>query len=230
MAQVEARQNGGTSAAFIGRHAIVVGAGVAGLAAAGALSAYFERVTVLERDGAFSGTVPRSGASQGWHAHGLLVGGQLALSELYPGIGQDFLAAGAVPMRVNQDLREEYPGRDPMPQRDFGLHGYTMTRPLIESTLRRRALQRGNIVICQNSAVRQLEVDRNGRVSAVYRTRQWTVTPSRNCPQTSWSMHRVAANSRSTCCNRLATHSRAKRRLASTFATARRSCLCRRMH
>ncbi len=170
MAQVEARQNGGTSAAFIGRHAIVVGAGVAGLAAAGALSAYFERVTVLERDGAFSGTVPRSGASQGWHAHGLLVGGQLALSELYPGIGQDFLAAGAVPMRVNQDLREEYPGRDPMPQRDFGLHGYTMTRPLIESTLRRRALQRGNIVICQNSAVRQLEVDRNGRVSAVYRT------------------------------------------------------------
>jgi 2-polyprenyl-6-methoxyphenol hydroxylase-like FAD-dependent oxidoreductase len=165
---VESQQHGmETPPALIGRRAIVIGAGIAGLAAAGALAAYFEQVMVLERDSLSNQSAPRSVASQGWHAHGLLVGGQAALDELYPGIGTDFLSNGAVPLRVNQDLREEFPRRDPMPQRDFGLHGYTMTRPVIESTLRRRALQRSNISIRQNTDVLGLEADRYGRVRAV---------------------------------------------------------------
>lgn len=158
----------GTHPAFIGNRAVVIGAGIAGLAAAGALSSYFERVTVLERDGLFSGSAPRPGASQGWHAHGVLVGGQVALSELYPSIGDDFYRAGAQILRINQDLREEFPNRDPMPQRDFGLRAYTMTRPLIESVLRRRALQRGNVSIRENTNVLAIEADaRSGRVTAV---------------------------------------------------------------
>jgi 2-polyprenyl-6-methoxyphenol hydroxylase-like FAD-dependent oxidoreductase len=157
------------SPAFIGRRAIVIGGGVAGLAAAGALADYFERVVVLERDGLFNASTPRPGASQGWHAHGLLVGGQVALGGLYPGLGEDFYRAGAVPLRINQDLREEYPDREPMPQRDFGWTAYTMTRPLIESVLRRRALQRSNVSIRQNCNVLGIEADaERRRVIAVW--------------------------------------------------------------
>jgi 2-polyprenyl-6-methoxyphenol hydroxylase-like FAD-dependent oxidoreductase len=105
----------------------------------------------------------RSGTSQGWHAHGLLVGGLVALEALFPGLGEDFARAGAVPLRINQDVREEQPHRDPMPQRDFGLSGYTMTRPLIEATLRRRAKQRANILFQQDTQVLCIEASAGGR-------------------------------------------------------------------
>jgi 2-polyprenyl-6-methoxyphenol hydroxylase-like FAD-dependent oxidoreductase len=141
------------SAAPLRKQAIVIGAGIAGMAVTAALAAYFERVIVLERDCLSNALAPRPGASQGWHSHGLLVGGQLALNELFPGLADDFVRAGAVPMRVNRDLREEPANRVSMPQRDFGWNGYTMTRPLIESVLRRRALQYTNISFRQSTQV-----------------------------------------------------------------------------
>jgi 2-polyprenyl-6-methoxyphenol hydroxylase-like FAD-dependent oxidoreductase len=133
------------------------------LAAAGALACYFEHVTVLERDRLFNASVPRAGAAQGWHAHGLLVGGLVALDEVYPGLGDDFSRAGATPLRVNKDFREEFANRDPMPQRDFGHLGYTMARPLIESVLRHRAVQRTNISIHQSTDVLGIEADQTRR-------------------------------------------------------------------
>jgi 2-polyprenyl-6-methoxyphenol hydroxylase-like FAD-dependent oxidoreductase len=139
--------------AMIGRHAVVVGAGVAGLAAAAALADWFERVTVMERDSLPATVVNRPGTPQGWHAHGLLTGGQRALEALLPGLGEEFAAAGAVPLRINRDLREEHAHCDPMPQRDFGWHAYTMTRPLLETTLRQRVAQRANVVFRQDTRV-----------------------------------------------------------------------------
>jgi glycine/D-amino acid oxidase-like deaminating enzyme len=56
--------------------AVVIGAGMGGLAAAGALSDFFGRVIVLDRDKLPSEGVPRSGVPQGAHTHGLLVGGR----------------------------------------------------------------------------------------------------------------------------------------------------------
>jgi hypothetical protein len=50
-------------------------------------------------------------------------------------------------------MREERPGLGAMPQRNFGMSGYTMTRPLIESTLRRRALLQPNVAIRQDMQV-----------------------------------------------------------------------------
>jgi len=46
---------------LLGRHAIVVGAGIGGLAAAKALSSLFETVTVLERDALPSEPIARIG-------------------------------------------------------------------------------------------------------------------------------------------------------------------------
>lgn len=154
--------------AYVARQAIIVSAGIAGVAAAGALSSYFEHVVVLERDSLSTVCAPRPGASQGWHAHGLLVGGQASLAEIYPGIGDDFFRAGAVPLHMNRDMCEERPDLGAMPQRDFGMSGYTMTRPLIESTLRRRALLQPNVAIRQDMQVIGVDTDVIGRrVTAV---------------------------------------------------------------
>jgi 2-polyprenyl-6-methoxyphenol hydroxylase-like FAD-dependent oxidoreductase len=136
-----------TMGAPIGKQAIVIGAGISGLAAAQALAGHFEQVIVLERDRLPPDATPRVGTPQAWHLHGLLGGGQQALSELFPGFEPDLANAGAVPVRVNLDLREERAGYYPFPQRDLGWVGYTMSRPLIERTVRRCVERQANVTL-----------------------------------------------------------------------------------
>jgi len=157
-----------TQTTFIGQRAIVVGAGIAGLATAAVLADWFERVIVLERDTLPERTEPRIGTPQAWHSHGLLAGGQQALEELFPDIGEDLIREGGVALRFNRDLREEMPNADPMPQRDFGWTGYAMTRPLIESILRHRVLWRPNVVFRERTrALEFIPARDGGRITAV---------------------------------------------------------------
>jgi phytoene dehydrogenase-like protein len=114
--------------AVIGKQAVVIGAGMSGLAAAGALAGFFEHVVVLERDELPAGAADRQGTPQGRHNHALLAGGQRALGALYPGFEQDLAQAGAVPLRVTADFCTEMSGFDPFPQRDLGWHVYSMSR------------------------------------------------------------------------------------------------------
>ena len=92
---------------LIGRQAVVVGAGMAGLPAARALADYFEHVLVLERDVLPLDASHRSGTPQSRHVYGLLGGGQRALGDLFPSFEHDLAAAGAVPLRVGLDARIE---------------------------------------------------------------------------------------------------------------------------
>jgi choline dehydrogenase-like flavoprotein len=62
-------------ARLCGEHAIVIGAGIGGLAAAAVLSSHFEQVTVLERDEIGDGSLTRPGTPHSRHLHGLLTGG-----------------------------------------------------------------------------------------------------------------------------------------------------------
>jgi 2-polyprenyl-6-methoxyphenol hydroxylase-like FAD-dependent oxidoreductase len=105
---------------LIGKQAVVIGASMGGLAAAGALADCFEQVLVLERDALPSEPAYRAGTPQAQHVHALLLSGQRALGELFPGFEQDLARAGAVPLRVGLDIRMERPGYDPFPQRDLG--------------------------------------------------------------------------------------------------------------
>jgi len=98
---------------LIGRQAVVIGAGMAGLPAAGVLADFFEHVVVVERDILPLDTSQRPGTPQARHTHGLLAGGQRALGELFPGFEQDLAVAGAVPVAPGLDLRFERPGFDP---------------------------------------------------------------------------------------------------------------------
>ena len=147
---------------LIGKQAVVIGAGIAGLTAAGALSDYFDQVVVLERDTLPSEAVHRAGTPQSRHVHALLLSGQRALSELFPGFEQDLARAGAVPLRAGLDVRVERPGYDPFPQRDLGWFGYAASRPTIERAVRRRVESRGNTTLYQRCRVQEVLATPNG--------------------------------------------------------------------
>jgi len=89
------------------------------LAAARALSDHFEQVVVLERDPLSDGPVPGRVRHNLDIRTELLIGGQRALGELFPGFERDLVEAGAVLVRANIDIRVERPGYDPFPQRDL---------------------------------------------------------------------------------------------------------------
>jgi 2-polyprenyl-6-methoxyphenol hydroxylase-like FAD-dependent oxidoreductase len=139
--------------AAIADRAIVIGAGMGGLAAAKAVAPYFESVTVLDRDALPDGPEFRAGTPQARHVHGLLAGGSRALEALFPGIGSDFLKAGALTGRVGLAVRYEQPGFDPFPQRDLGFDAFLLSRPLLENLCRRRLREDPNVELRHRSRV-----------------------------------------------------------------------------
>jgi 2-polyprenyl-6-methoxyphenol hydroxylase-like FAD-dependent oxidoreductase len=149
-------------------HAVVIGAGMAGLTAAQAISRHFERVTIIERDLLPVEAAPRSGTPQAQHAHMLLAGGLKALQTLFPGFENDLAEAGAVKIRTGKDIRLERPGFDPFPIRDLGIEIFCMSRPLLEAVTRRRVQQTANINIRVCSRVTGLVASRDAkRIEAV---------------------------------------------------------------
>jgi 2-polyprenyl-6-methoxyphenol hydroxylase-like FAD-dependent oxidoreductase len=149
-------------------HAVVIGAGIAGLTAAQAVSKHFAKVTVIERDVLPAEAAPRRGTPQCQHAHMLLAGGLQALQTLFPGFADDLAQAGAVKIRNGLDLRFERPGFDPFPRRDLGFDIFCMSRPLLEAVTRMRLQQSPNIEIRTRSRATALVASRDTmRVEAV---------------------------------------------------------------
>jgi 2-polyprenyl-6-methoxyphenol hydroxylase-like FAD-dependent oxidoreductase len=149
---------------LIGKRAVVIGAGMSGLTAAGALANRFDQIVVLERDTLPSEPTFRAGTPQARHVHGLLLSGQRALSELFPGFEQDLARAGAVPLRAGLDIRVERPGYDPFPQRDLGWSGYAASRPTIERAVRRRVESHANTMLRQRCRVTEVMTSPDGTV------------------------------------------------------------------
>lgn len=146
----------------IGKHAVVIGAGMGGLTAAGALAKHFEQVTVLERDRLPRDAAHRAGTPQARHLHGLLAGGVQALARLFPGFDDDLLRAGAIPLRGGLDVRLERPGFDPFPARDLGMLTFSASRPAIEFCLRQRLAQHANVVLRDGCRVLAIEATPDG--------------------------------------------------------------------
>jgi 2-polyprenyl-6-methoxyphenol hydroxylase-like FAD-dependent oxidoreductase len=138
------------------KQAVVVGAGMAGLAAAKAIAPHFEKVTVFDRDSLPDAPAPRSGTPQARHTHALLAGGHSALDRMFPGIEIDLMEAGAVRMRLRRDFSLELPGFDPFPQRDFGYDQFALSRPALERVCRRRVEQEPYIEIRPRARVTEV--------------------------------------------------------------------------
>ena len=131
----------------LGKRAIVIGAGIGGLAAAGALAPYFEQVDILERDRLAETAGSRCGTPQDRHPHGLLAGGLQALDRIFPKFKRDLTAAGGVPVTFARDVQFERPDVGALPKRDFQIAALCATRPLIELVLRRQAEAISNITL-----------------------------------------------------------------------------------
>jgi 2-polyprenyl-6-methoxyphenol hydroxylase-like FAD-dependent oxidoreductase len=138
------------------KQAVVIGAGMAGLAAAKAIAPHFEKVTVFDRDVLPDAPAPRSGTPQCRHTHSLLAGGHSALDRLFPGIEIDLVEAGAVRLRIRRDFRLELPGFDPFPQRDLGYDQFALSRPALERVCRRRVEQEPHIEIRSRARVTEV--------------------------------------------------------------------------
>jgi 2-polyprenyl-6-methoxyphenol hydroxylase-like FAD-dependent oxidoreductase len=141
-----------------GSRAIVVGAGIGGLAAAAALSPHVTDVLVIDRDSLPDGIAPRLGVGQGAHAHQLLKAGELALERLLPGITGDFIAAGAVQMTVGMDVKV-YDFGGWMDDFDAGFTVTSLSRPSYEGVLRRRVAELHNVSFRRETPVRRFLID-----------------------------------------------------------------------
>jgi 2-polyprenyl-6-methoxyphenol hydroxylase-like FAD-dependent oxidoreductase len=119
------------------RRAIVLGASMAGLAAARVLASHFDDVLLIERDDLPDSAVPRKGVPQGRQLHGLLQRGARTFDSLFPGIIQSLKDKGAVEVDFSNDLRWYHFGVDKV-RFPSGVCALMMTRPFFEQEVRRR--------------------------------------------------------------------------------------------
>jgi 2-polyprenyl-6-methoxyphenol hydroxylase-like FAD-dependent oxidoreductase len=159
------------------KQAVVIGAGIGGLAAAKAVARHFEKVIVFDRDTLPDEAVPRLGTPQARHTHGLLPGGHRTLDGLFPGIELDLMEAGAVRMRLRRDMRFEVPGFDPLPQRDLGFDQFLLSRPALELVCRRRVEREPNIEFRSRTRVTELIASPDNRSVAGVRFEDTRGTP-----------------------------------------------------
>ncbi|MDN5914530.1 MAG: FAD-dependent monooxygenase [Pseudonocardia sp.] len=136
-------------------HAVVLGAGIAGLLAARVLADAFDEVTVVERDETVA-SGPRRGVPQGGHLHGLLDGGRQLLEELYPGVVDELAAAGAPSVEPLRDTRWYIHGRR-LAGDTSGMRSVLATRPFLEAALRARALALRGVTLRHATATGLIE-------------------------------------------------------------------------
>lgn len=140
------------------RHAVVLGGSLAGLLAARILSDHFEKVTLIERDPYPETTEPRRGIPQANHVHGLLMRGRQILEELFPGMQDEMIAAGAPLVDIANDIAWFTP-------KGWGIRFpselmiLAFTRPLLDLHVRRRVAENARVTILDNTDVLRLIPD-----------------------------------------------------------------------
>jgi 2-polyprenyl-6-methoxyphenol hydroxylase-like FAD-dependent oxidoreductase len=123
----------------IGGNAVVLGAGMGGLLAARVLADAYRRVTVVERDPLPGAAEQRRGVPHGRHAHMLVPGGAQVLGELFPGLLDELVAAGAPAIGDLAEIRFSPGGHLLRLQgRPTGPTPYPASRPFLEAHLRAR--------------------------------------------------------------------------------------------
>ncbi len=124
--------------------AVIVGGSIAGLTAAKALSKHFEEIIIIEPDKIFDEDFQRKGVPQGNHVHGLLKGGEDALTSLFPSLPEVLEQNGAVSADFCSDVRW-YLNRRWMPRFKGNLPIFFQTRSLLERCLRSDVELQANI-------------------------------------------------------------------------------------
>jgi 2-polyprenyl-6-methoxyphenol hydroxylase-like FAD-dependent oxidoreductase len=146
----------------IGEHAIVVGAGMAGLLAADVLARWYESVTIVDRDRLPRGPQARQGVPQGRQLHALLARGQQVLETRFPGLTETMARAGAAVGDVLDDVRMHVSGHR-LRSAPSGLIAVSASRGFLEHHVRRRVVQDPRVGVRDRCAVVGLIPSRNRR-------------------------------------------------------------------
>ncbi|MFF8958389.1 FAD-dependent oxidoreductase [Streptomyces sp. NPDC014894] len=136
----------------MGEHAVVVGASIGGLAAAGTLSERYGRVTVVDRDALPEKPEDRRAVPHGGHAHALLVSGRIALDKLFPGLTDELVAGGAVLFDPGYDLLFHQMGAL-RARFASGRCGVSLSRAFLEQSMRSRVRALPNVTIRDRTLV-----------------------------------------------------------------------------
>jgi 2-polyprenyl-6-methoxyphenol hydroxylase-like FAD-dependent oxidoreductase len=150
----------------VGTEAVVIGASMGGLLAARVLSDAYDRVTVFERDVLPDEVANRKGVPQGRHAHGLLPAGLETLEDLFPGLRQGLVDAGATDCGF-EDIRFVIGGHRLAPSSNPG-RLVALSRALLEANVRDRVRALPNVQIVSGVDVAELlSTDDGSRVTGV---------------------------------------------------------------
>jgi 2-polyprenyl-6-methoxyphenol hydroxylase-like FAD-dependent oxidoreductase len=153
----------------IGEHAVVLGASMGGLLAGRVLADFYHTVTVVERDVLPVDVANRRGVPQGRHGHVLLTRGSQVLDELFPGLLDELVAAGAPVFDVGNlaKFSLSYGGHRLIRSGTFTNCRFTTvyypSRPLLEAHVRQRVRAIPNVMILDGHDVAELTstADRN---------------------------------------------------------------------
>ena len=139
------------------KQAVVVGAGMAGLAAAKAIAPHFEKVTVFDRDSLPDAPAPRSGTPQSRHTHGLLAGGHFALDRYVPRARDRSHGRRRRPDTASPRLSAwSCPVSILFLSATFGYDQFALSRPALERICRHRVEQELNIEIRPRARVTEV--------------------------------------------------------------------------
>jgi 2-polyprenyl-6-methoxyphenol hydroxylase-like FAD-dependent oxidoreductase len=134
---------------------VVIGASVAGLLAAAALSRACPRVTLFDRDTLPAEPGPRRGVPQTRQLHALQARGVQALDELLPGLRDELVAAGGVLADMQGDIHWYLDDYLLKPART-GLEGIGISRPQLEWLIRSRVAALPGVTITDETDVVRL--------------------------------------------------------------------------
>jgi 2-polyprenyl-6-methoxyphenol hydroxylase-like FAD-dependent oxidoreductase len=146
----------------IGDHAVVLGAGMAGLLAARVLTDSYGQVTVIDRDELPETPMHRRGVPHGRHLHALAARGQQALEELFPGLTAELVAHGAPAGNLLTDARLYLSGHR-LWQADTGLVLLCASRPFLEAHMRARVRALPNVTFLDRCDIVRLATTLDGR-------------------------------------------------------------------
>ena len=150
--------------AQLGERAIVAGAGIGGLIAAGVLADFFADVVVLEKDALPPQTGQprqRKGTPQDGQIHVILKGGDNGFEAVFPGFRAALAGAGATPLEFGKDIQTFEGGRRHSPN-PTGIMAHSQTRPLLEHTVRGLLAKRGNVRVLDETRLLDIRHSPNG--------------------------------------------------------------------
>ncbi len=148
--------------------AVVIGASIAGLAAARVLSDFAESVSVIDRDLPPASAASRKGVPQGKHVHGVLAGGLDAFKSFFPGLMEELVAAGSRVVDTGQDVLWFNNGAWRL-RCPCGVSACLQTRPLFELHVRKRVEKLPNVKLFYGHSATSLELNpEKNRVTSVH--------------------------------------------------------------